>query len=100
MGVSVVLKQYKGSAFDGIFRELKMFTYMENYKKISQPDQDIAEVAALGSQHDGLPQLLAYKIKNNIGEILMTNGGPSLDKWEERVTTKKARMSFMIIMLK
>ena len=33
MGVSVVLKQYKGSAFDGIFRELKMFTYMENYKK-------------------------------------------------------------------
>ena len=69
MGVSVVLKQYKGSAFDGIFRELKMFTYMENYKKISQPDQDIAEVAALGSQHDGLPQLLAYKIKNNIGKV-------------------------------
>ena len=44
MGVRVVLKQYKGEAFDGIFRELKMFTYMEN-RKNSQLDQDIAEVA-------------------------------------------------------
>ena len=89
MGINVVLKQYQGHSFDGIFREIKMFTHLEAHKhKQSEHDQDIAEVAALGSKHDGLPQLLGYKIKNKVGEILMTNGGSSLDQWETRITNK------------
>ena len=38
-----------------------------------------------GSKHDGLPQLLGYKIKEGLGEILMTHGGPNLDKWGEKL---------------
>ena len=30
----------------------------------------------------------------------MTNGGPSLDKWEDRIDMTYARMAFMVIMLK
>ena len=36
MGVRVVLKQYKGSSFKGIFRELKIFTYIEQTKKMER----------------------------------------------------------------
>ena len=36
MGVRVVLKQYKGSSFKGIFRELKIFTYIEQTKKMQK----------------------------------------------------------------
>ena len=36
MGIRVVLKQYKLAQFKGIFRELKIFTYLENDKSMDQ----------------------------------------------------------------
>ena len=30
MGQRVVLKKYEGGTFNGIFREIKIFTYLEN----------------------------------------------------------------------
>ena len=80
MGIRVVLKQYKRSAFKGIFRELKIFTYLENVKNLNQ-GAELTEVLQEGSHHDGLPCLLGYKIGENFGEILMTNGGSSLENW-------------------
>ena len=34
------------------------------------------------------------------GEILMTDGGPNLDKWDIKLTTYEQKMSFTITMLK
>ena len=44
--------------------------------------------------------MLGYKIKDMTGEILMTNGGPSLEKWSNRIFMKQSRMNFMVLMLK
>ena len=55
---------------------------------------------ARGSKHDGLPQLLGYKIQEGLGEILMTHGGPNLDKWDQKLPTIEQKMNFAIIMLK
>ena len=55
-----------------------------------------------GPQHDyALPHMLSYAIdKNNIGEILMTNGGPTLKHWQKEIKEPRKRMNFMIIMIK
>ena len=36
-------------------------------------------------QHDGLPQLLGYKIQEGQGEILMLDSGPNLTKWQVKI---------------
>ena len=99
MGIRVVLKQYKRSAFKGIFRELKIFTYLENVKNLNQ-GAELTEVLQEGSQHDGLPCLLGYKIGENFGEILMTNGGSSLENWQTTISSKTKKMTFVLTMLK
>lgn len=74
MKTRVVLKQYKVQQFKGIFRELKIFTYVEN-DKYNEFGKDLGAVLKEGSIHDGLPTLLGYKIGDSFGEILMTHGG-------------------------
>ena len=100
MGIRVVLKQYKADQFKGIFRELKIFTYLEHEKKLEQ-GLSIQEVITKDSiHHDGLPCLLSYKIGSNFGEILMTNGGMCLEKWAVKIPSKARKMTFVLSMLK
>ena len=49
--------------------------------------------------HDALPKLLAYKIDEDAGEILMTNDGMNLDAWSQRLTSFKERVPFAFAML-
>ena len=51
-------------------------------------------------KHDGLPQMLGYKIDRDLGEILMTDSGPNLEKWNIKFRTKQEKIDFMIDMLK
>ena len=53
-----------------------------------------------GYSHDGLPQLLGYKISEGQGEILMTHGGSTLNKWEIKLNSKESKMSFIMAMLR
>ena len=53
-----------------------------------------------GSKHDGLPQLLGYKIKEGHGEILMTHGGPNLEKWSEKLINGKQKLNFAFVMIR
>ena len=34
MFIRVVLKQYSGTSFKSIFKEIKIFTHLENHKKV------------------------------------------------------------------
>ena len=51
-------------------------------------------------QHDGLPQLLGYKVKDGKGEILMTHEGTTLDKWSVKLRTKADKINFVHEMLR
>ena len=67
-----------------------------------QKGTDLEQVLTSGSKHIGLPCLLSYKIGNKVGEILMTNGGPSLEKWSEMENLESnshERANLMITML-
>ena len=99
MGIRVVLKQYKLAQFKGIFRELKIFTYLENEKSMDQ-GADLGIVLKEGSVHDGLPCLLGYKIGDNFGEILMTHGGSCLENWQIKIPSYQEKMGFVITMLR
>ena len=89
MGIKVVLKQYKGNTFHEIVREIKLFTQLENERNKSQAKQTLNEMILQSKKHhDALPQLLGYKVKEGEGELLMTHGGLTLDKWEMKLHTK------------
>jgi len=48
-----------------------------------------------GSNLNGLPQLLGYKLNKTYGEIMMTHGGSSLNEWTYLKTkTKEERLAF------
>ena len=98
MNIRVVLKQYKLAQFKGIFRELKIFTYLENDKTMGQ-GVELHKVLNEGKTADGLPVLLGYKIGEKHGEILMTNGGQTLDVWQLRILREDEKMYFMADML-
>ena len=78
---------------------MKIFTYLEHEKNLEQ-GMDLVDVLREGSQHDGLPCLLSYKIGKNYGEILMTNGGMCLEKWTVKIPDKQRKMTFVLSMLK
>ena len=48
----------------------------------------------------GLPKLIDYKIKEALGEIIITNEGLDLDKWGERIQDKIQRRKFAYCMLR
>ena len=58
-----------------------MFTHLERAKK-THGVVDLTKIICYNSFHDGLPQLLSYKLKQEGGEILMADAGVSIDKWE------------------
>ena len=64
MGIKIVLKQYTGVTFDEIIREIKLFTLLEKDRIYIEESkqQNITQVIVKNIQHDGLPQLLGYKI--------------------------------------
>ena len=67
-----------------------------------QKGTNFEKILTTSSEHIGLPCLLSYKIGNKVGEILMTNGGPSLEKWskmENLENNSYARKNLMITML-
>lgn len=47
-----------------------------------------------------MPQLLGYKIKNGMGEILMTHGGTTIDKWDVKLRSKDIKLNFIVTMLR
>lgn len=83
-----------------MFREIKIFTLMEEYKKAMTDQSSLLKVIHSSRNMDGLPDLLGYKIGNGVGEILMTNGGESLEGWLERIRSRKNRIGFMAEMLR
>ena len=45
--------------------------------------------------------MLSYAInKENIAEILMTNGGPTLKHWKKKIINIEQRMNFIVVMIK
>ena len=86
----------------GIFRELKIFTMLENYrsKNLKGKEADISGNISRGTKHDGLPVLLGYRISKSAGEIMMTNDGLSLDTWEKKILKPQQRVRFMVTMLR
>ena len=60
----------------------------------------LKDILNANRNHDGLPILLSYKLKEEGGEILMADAGISIDKWGEEKMNKKQRMEFAIEMLK
>ena len=82
----------------GIFREIKIFTHLEQMKRLQQGD-DLTEIVKFNATHDGLPLLLSYKLKQEGGEILMANAGISIDKWGKELS-KSEKMLFVFEMLR
>ena len=79
----VVAKQYRGDAVNGLLREIKVFSELKNHKLL----QDSTQREKTNNMNDriGLPKLIDYKIKEALGEIIITNEGLDLDKWGERI---------------
>ena len=44
--------------------------------------------------------MLGYKIKNGKGEILMTHGGTTIDKWQVKLRSKDSMMEFVLSMIR
>ena len=83
-GIKVVLKQYTKNMLKGMLREIKIHTLLENVRvQLAGEDQEqnLSKNIKRGSKHDGLPQMLCYRINKNIGEILMVNDGENLATW-------------------
>ena len=55
-------------------------------------------------EHDGLPQLLGYKIHEGRGEILMVDCGPNLVKWNLKLRSMNkpgfSKAEFIVLMVK
>ena len=43
---------------------------------------------------------MSYKIKEGIGEILMTHSGPNLIKWKLKMVTKDQQLNFAVVMVR
>ena len=106
LGIKVVVKQYSGQFLDELIRELRLFTYIENFRfkthlnKRKSQAPDLAQIFVRGSQHDGLPKILGYRIKEDQGEILMTSGGTSIENWMAKIKNKQQRYQFVTSMLR
>jgi hypothetical protein len=68
-----------------MFRELKIFTLLQEYKKSNNDQSSLLKILEASKKSDYLPELLGYKIGKGVGEILMTHGGECLDGWLERI---------------
>ena len=99
LGIRVVLKQYLEPQFKGILRELKIFTELEK-KEYKKQQGNLAKIIEYGPKHDALPHMLSYSVsKDQIGEILMTYGGPTLKYWMKKIPSSQARQNFIMEML-
>ena len=97
-GVKIVCKQYPLQKIRGIFREIKVLTHLEQLKSC-QVGNGLPEIIRQNSQHDGLPLLLSYKLKQEGGEILMADAGISIDRMKNDMC-KKDKMLFVSEMLR
>ena len=79
-------KQYRGDAINGLLREIKVFSELKNHKLVVDSTQK--EKSNNIDDRIGLPKLIDYKIKEALGEIIITNEGLDLDKWGERIQDK------------
>ena len=94
----VVAKQYLGDSINELLREIKVYTELKNQKVAQDPTQK--DNFNNNTKHVGLPKLIDYKIKEALGEIIVTNEGLDLDKWGERIPEKNLRRKFMFCMLR
>ena len=65
-----------------MYREIKIFTELERLKNGEESKQR----SESNIKYDtGLPHLLCYVLdeNNEVGEIMMTNGGKDLDYWQK-----------------
>ena len=53
---------------------------------------NIFSVALASQKHDALPRLLAFKIGDKVGEILMTNDGHNLTQWGLKISNHNDRV--------
>ena len=89
-----------------MLREIRLFTYLERARLGNDGHQfnleapNICKMLEKNSLHDGLPKILGYKIKEGHGELLMTNGGSTIDKWEIKCKNKNAKFQFVNSMLR
>ena len=89
-----------------MLREIRLFTHLESVRlgiddhQFNQEPPNISEMLERSSLHDGLPKILGYKIKEGHGELLMTNGGSTIDKWEIKCNNQNAKFQFVNSMLR
>ena len=55
MKIEIVLKQYSGSSFKEIIREIKLFTMLEKERVVKDDPKILIHIFANGPKHDGLP---------------------------------------------
>ena len=63
---------------------------------MERKEQEIDKFIIKETEHDALPQLLGYKVQEGVGEILMLDNGPSLEKWQLKITPKERKLQFVI----
>jgi len=97
----VVVKQYKTSQLRGIFRELKIFTFIERARNgdgVKEPK--LAEIIERTNQrNDGLPDLLAYRVSDGHGELMMTDAGKPISFFKQRIRSAEGKIDFMKAMI-
>ena len=86
--VKVVVKQYKAKHQKGIYRELKIFTFIERMRRCEFKGQPtiVNIMIDQDNRYDGLPDILGYVAKDDQGEIMMSDAGKSLSYWQEKIT--------------
>ena len=101
MDIPVVLKQYQGVTFNQIIREIKIFTLIERDKMRASERKEKVPMRFIVKEtgHDSLPQLLGYKVQEGIGEILLLNNGPSLEKWQLKILGQERKHQFALQMV-
>ena len=108
LGIKVVVKQYKEEAVSGLLREVNIYSKIEALRneKLKQNSSrketnqiKISDVAKQCTMHDGFPRLLAFKVTEDFGEILMVNEGKNLNYWAEKLQGIQQRTIFGLAML-
>ena len=96
----VVVKQYKTSQLKGIYRELKIFTFIENARNgDNNRKHSLAEIIERSQgRNDSLPDLLAYRVSAKHGEVMMMDAGKPVSFFKSRIKSAE-KMDFMKAMI-
>lgn len=99
MKIRVVLKQYINKNKKAILAEIKIFTLMERLRK-AQSGSELLKVLDQVNALTGVPLMLAYKVNENLGEILMIHNGNCIEQWIGQLPSKVQKINFAADMLR